>query len=97
MIARWRRSRALKLLPLIAMSSMPRSDQAAAAGRAGRKPVAESKGVNGRFDLGSDLPVGGSKCAIEFALRVIATTNKATNAAACVVNRHDCALEVRHG
>src|SRR6266516_4902197 len=64
---------------------------------AGQKPVAESERINERFESGTNLPVGGRECAIEFALRVIATTDKATNAAAGVVNRHDCALEVRHG
>src|SRR6266581_1647263 len=58
-----------------------------------QKPVAESKRVNERFESGTNLPVGGSECTIEFALRVIATTDKTTNAAACVVNRHDRALE----
>src|SRR6266404_3794697 len=65
-------------------------------GSAGQKPVAEGERVNERFESGTNLPVGGSECAIEFALRVIATTDKATNAAACVVNRHDRALKVRH-
>src|SRR5260370_12341886 len=71
--------------------------RAIADGSAGQKPVAESERVNERFERGTKLRVGGSECAIEFTLRIIATTDKSTNAAACVVNRHDRALEVRHG
>ena len=72
-------------------------DRAIADRSPGQQPVAKSERVNERFESRTNLPVGGRECAIEFALRVITTTDKATNAAAGVVNRYDCALEVRHG
>src|SRR6266478_184572 len=63
-------------------------------GGAGQKPMAESERINERFERRTNLPVCRSECAIEFALRVIATTDKSANAAACVVNRHDRALQI---
>src|SRR5437773_806375 len=62
-----------------------------------QKPVTESKRVNERFESRPNLSVRGSQRAIEFTLRVIATPDKRTNAAAGVVNRHDRTLEIWHG
>src|SRR6266403_1989880 len=66
-------------------------------GSARQKPVTESKRVNERFESRTNLSVCRSERAIEFTLRIIATSDKRANATAGVVNRHDRTLEIRHG
>ena len=59
--------------------------------------MGKGKRIHERLESGTNLAIRGCESAIEFALRIIATTHQGANTAAGIVDRHDRAFEIGHG
>src|SRR5207247_10736252 len=62
-----------------------------------QEAVSEGDRVNEWLEGRSNLPIGRSESAIEFALRIIASANQRTNPAAGVIEHYHRPFKIRHG